>query len=175
VLLRQLGINLFPLGLEEASEDGVAGGVSGAFQIIEGGLRLEPGDISVGEIEGGELSHRLACRVVHAADQHTDVAHGVLLDQDSCPMVTHLVLLPVVTCPATYSRLPFVRRQKWPLEQIAIKRYRHGSVSQFARFFERLSYYSFPSLCVQSEYTVGRFVRSLEGDDAHDCPDETAG
>ena len=85
MLLGQLGINLFRLGLEEAPEDGSAGGVSGALQIIEGGLPLEPGDISVGEIEGGELSHRLARSVVHAADQHADVAQGVLLDQCGCP------------------------------------------------------------------------------------------
>jgi len=85
VLLRELGINLFPLGLEEAPEDGVAGGVGGAFQIIEGGCGLKDGDISVGEIEGSEFSHRLAGGIVHAADQHADVAQGVLLDQCGCP------------------------------------------------------------------------------------------
>jgi hypothetical protein len=85
VLLGQLGINLLPLGLEQAPEDGVVAGVSGAFQIIEGGCRLEAGEISVGEIEGGEFSDRLAGRVVQAADQHADVAQGVLLDQCGCP------------------------------------------------------------------------------------------
>src|SRR6266508_356820 len=30
---------------------------------------------------------------------------GVLLDQCGCPIVAHLELLPVVTCPETYSRL----------------------------------------------------------------------
>ena len=34
-----------------------------------------------------------------------------------------------------------------------------GSVSQFARSLERLSYHSFASLGVHSEYTVRRFVR----------------
>lgn len=48
----------------------------------------------------------------------------------------------------------------------------YGSVSQFARSFERLSDHSF---ALRSEYTVGRFVRYLERDDAHDCPDATAG
>src|SRR6266545_4526144 len=33
---------------------------------------------------------------------------GVLLDQCGCPIVAHLELLPVVTCPETYSRLPIV-------------------------------------------------------------------
>jgi hypothetical protein len=109
VLLRQLGIKLFPLSLEQMPQDGSAGGVGGDFQIIEGGLRLESRDINLRKIEGSEFSHRLARGIVHAADQHTDVAHGVLLDQYGCPMVAHLELLQAVTCPATYSCLPNIQ------------------------------------------------------------------
>jgi len=94
VLLGQLGINLLPLGLEEAPEDGVGGGVGGAFQIIEGGLRLQHGDISLGEVEGSEFSHRRARGIVHAADQHADVTDGDLLGQCGGPMVPHVGVIP---------------------------------------------------------------------------------
>jgi len=101
-----LGIKLCPVGVDAAPAQGGAGGVGGAFPSSAGGLRLTDGDRSVGEIDGRAFRHRRAWRIVHAADQHADGAHGVRRDPCGCPIGAHLERLPVVTCPETYSRLP---------------------------------------------------------------------
>jgi hypothetical protein len=75
VLLGQLGIDEIPLGLEHAPEDGSTGQLRGGFQIVQSGVWLEGGNIGRWEVEGREFGHGIACRIVDAADQYTDVAH----------------------------------------------------------------------------------------------------
>jgi hypothetical protein len=106
VLLGQLGVDDIPLGLEEMPQDRVTGRLGGSFQIVSCGVWLEGGDISCWEVEGREFGQRIASGLVHAADQHTNVAHGWLLRQAGCPMVPHVGVCQDVTCPGTYSCFP---------------------------------------------------------------------
>jgi hypothetical protein len=81
VLLRQLGVDEVPLGLEDTAEDRISGYLSGRFQLIQGGLGLQRRDIGRGQVEGGKFGHLVSVRIVNAADQHANMAHGVLLGQ----------------------------------------------------------------------------------------------
>jgi hypothetical protein len=76
VLLCHLGIKCVPLGLEHAAEDSVISIVGGGFQVVQGGFWLEGGDIGCRKIERGKFRHLVGVRIVHAADQHADVAIG---------------------------------------------------------------------------------------------------
>ena len=90
MLLGQVGVSDVRLGLEERPKHGVAGRVGEGFQIVEGSLRLEHSDIGRWEIEGGELGHRIRCRMVSPADQHAKVAQGRLVPQCGCPIVAYV-------------------------------------------------------------------------------------
>jgi hypothetical protein len=79
VALCHLGIDTIPLGLEHAAQTGVSGCVGGRFQLMEGCFGLHYADISSREIEGGKLGHLVGGGIVDAADQHANVAHGLLL------------------------------------------------------------------------------------------------
>ncbi len=87
MLVRQLGIDEVPLGLERATEDGIAGFLGRRFQRIEGRRGLQGGDISGREVEGRKLGHPVGGGIVDAADQHANMAHEVLLGQDNSRML----------------------------------------------------------------------------------------
>jgi hypothetical protein len=97
VLIRQLSIDQIPLGLERATEDGIAGFLGRSFEFIQDRLGLQRGDIGGWEVEGGKFGHLVGGGIVDAADQHADRAHAILLSQDNRCMLPQPVLLPSPT------------------------------------------------------------------------------
>ena len=87
VLIRQFSIDEIPLGLECATEDGVSGLLDGDFEVIQGCLRLQSGNIGGWEVEGRKFGHLLTSRIVDSTDQHTNMTHGALLRQYSGAML----------------------------------------------------------------------------------------
>jgi hypothetical protein len=79
VALCQLGIDTIPLGLQHAAQNGVWGFLCGRFQLMEGCFGLQCADISSREVEGGKLGDLVGGGIVDAADQHANVAQGLLL------------------------------------------------------------------------------------------------
>ena len=60
----QAGINRLPGGLEEATEDGLAGGEDGGLQLVQGRGGLESGEVRQGQVDGGEFGYQVGGQVV---------------------------------------------------------------------------------------------------------------
>jgi signal transduction histidine kinase len=105
ILGGQLGIQQLPLGLEHAAQDGVTGCVGGGFEIVEGVVGLERRGIRRGQIEDGKLGQLVAGGIVHAANQHPDMAHCSSVVQADAPSYHTWRWCRVGTCPGGYSRL----------------------------------------------------------------------
>ncbi len=87
MVLRQFSIDEVPLSLECATQDGSAGFVCRRFKLIEGvsGWRVETS--VAGRSKGGQFGHLVRGGIVHAADQHLNMAHGMLLATDRTRML----------------------------------------------------------------------------------------
>jgi hypothetical protein len=81
VLGQQRRIDELPLGLQDGAEHGGAGLLCDGFAVVQGRGGLERSDVRGRQIEGGEFGHVVGGEIVHAADQHTNVAHRMLLWQ----------------------------------------------------------------------------------------------
>ena len=73
-------IDGLPGGLEQAAEDGLAGGEDGGLQLIQGGRGLEGGDIGQGHLDSGQFGQEVGGQVIAAADEDTEGAHDELLE-----------------------------------------------------------------------------------------------
>jgi hypothetical protein len=87
VLLRQFSIDEVPLGLKRTTEDRISGFLGRRFQRIEGGLGQQSRDIGGREVDGRKFGHLLAGGIVNAADQHANMAHGILFSHYRSPML----------------------------------------------------------------------------------------
>jgi hypothetical protein len=90
VLCHERRIDEVPLGLQGTPEDGVAGLVGDGFEVVQGRGGLEGGEVRGGQIEGGEFDHLLGGGIVHAADQHANMADRMLLWQLVACILPHL-------------------------------------------------------------------------------------
>ena len=57
MLFRQFSIDEVPLGLERATENGIAGYLGRRFELSRGAIWRQVGDIGGWQVEGGELGH----------------------------------------------------------------------------------------------------------------------
>ena len=75
VLGHQRRIDLVPLRVQQAPEDGRADLLRGRFQGIQGRLGLQGRHVGCRQIKAGQFGHQVRGAVVDLADEHADMAH----------------------------------------------------------------------------------------------------
>ncbi len=81
----QGGIECFPGGLEQAAEDGLAGGENARLQVIQRRGGPEGRQVGQGHLDGGQFGQQVSGQVFRAADEDTEGAHEELLGRHGLP------------------------------------------------------------------------------------------